>query len=240
MEAGCRDAQRRLTPTDARRLSEPEYRRGWNAFQEAPQAVISPSFDCSNAHEQVDRLICSLPNLAKLDAEVAASYNAAINRDPTRASYIKARQVDWWRARQECTKSPAPAACVENAFRSRIFELSSITTTTPRISEPAPPIPTNFLAPPLHQDFAEGGISMSENEGTFSNLSPFSLSGGSSNSAAENAAIVFKLVLIVIGGWTLYTKYKRHKRFQNNLKLAFAVAREEINRQSTALRIRRL
>ena len=36
IEAGCREAQRRLAPTDARRLSEPDYRKGWNAFQEVP------------------------------------------------------------------------------------------------------------------------------------------------------------------------------------------------------------
>ena len=29
---GCRESQRRLAPTDARRLSEPKYRQGWNAF----------------------------------------------------------------------------------------------------------------------------------------------------------------------------------------------------------------
>jgi hypothetical protein len=32
MEAACREAQRRLRPTDVRRLHEPEYRLGWNAF----------------------------------------------------------------------------------------------------------------------------------------------------------------------------------------------------------------
>ena len=32
-DAGCREAQRRLVPADARRRSEPDYRRGWNAFQ---------------------------------------------------------------------------------------------------------------------------------------------------------------------------------------------------------------
>lgn len=30
--AGCETAQRRLTPTDLRRRSDPEYRRGWNSF----------------------------------------------------------------------------------------------------------------------------------------------------------------------------------------------------------------
>lgn len=43
MEAACREAQRRLSPTDARRRSEPEYRRGWNAFQEAHQEVAAPT-----------------------------------------------------------------------------------------------------------------------------------------------------------------------------------------------------
>ena len=43
MEAGCHEAQRRLAPTDARRLSEPDYRLGWNAFPEAPQAASQPN-----------------------------------------------------------------------------------------------------------------------------------------------------------------------------------------------------
>ena len=41
--AGCREAQRRLGQSDARRLSEPEYRLGWNAFQETPQSVTVAS-----------------------------------------------------------------------------------------------------------------------------------------------------------------------------------------------------
>jgi hypothetical protein len=43
--AGCREAHGRLAPTDARRLSEPEYRSGWNAFEEpvaVPQAPPLP------------------------------------------------------------------------------------------------------------------------------------------------------------------------------------------------------
>ncbi len=43
MEAGCREAQRRLAPADARRLSESDYRFGWNAFQESPPAPVLPT-----------------------------------------------------------------------------------------------------------------------------------------------------------------------------------------------------
>ncbi len=38
--AGCREAQRLLAPSDARRHSEAEYRLGWNAFQGSPPAVV--------------------------------------------------------------------------------------------------------------------------------------------------------------------------------------------------------
>jgi hypothetical protein len=43
--AGCRAAQLRLAPVDARRRREPEYRLGWNAYQETPPvaAVAAPS-----------------------------------------------------------------------------------------------------------------------------------------------------------------------------------------------------
>ena len=36
--AGCRDAQTILTPSDRRRLSDPDYRRGWNSVTSPPDA----------------------------------------------------------------------------------------------------------------------------------------------------------------------------------------------------------
>jgi hypothetical protein len=53
--AGCREAHRRLDPSDARRHSEPEYRLGWNAFQEPPPATApqAPSQPASMRHPAV-------------------------------------------------------------------------------------------------------------------------------------------------------------------------------------------
>ena len=97
---------------------------GWNAFHEAPEAAAVPSFDCSTTNNIVDLVICATPTLSVLDAEMALVYKAAISKDPAHKSDTKNRQIDWWKHRQECARLSDPLACLENAFRSRIAELS--------------------------------------------------------------------------------------------------------------------
>jgi hypothetical protein len=42
-DAGCRAAQLYLTPTDARRSREPDYRLGWNAYQQTSASNVQPT-----------------------------------------------------------------------------------------------------------------------------------------------------------------------------------------------------
>jgi uncharacterized protein YecT (DUF1311 family) len=82
-------------------------------------AAARPSFDCSKAGTQVEKLICANPQLASADADLAILYKKAVaaSRDsvlPAQRAFVAKRNL--------CTT----AECVAEAYRSRYEELAAM------------------------------------------------------------------------------------------------------------------
>ncbi len=85
-------------------------------------AQHGPSFDCSAATGEVEELICDEADLAVLDRELSEAWSEAIDRLPE-PDEARAFQRGWIKGRDECWKSSDVAACVRDAYETRITEL---------------------------------------------------------------------------------------------------------------------
>ena len=69
-------------------------------------AKVSPSFDCRKATTEVEKLICSDDELAKLDVEMSKSYH----------TFMKTLDEEHYRSKlkkkQRACCLPSPAVCV--------------------------------------------------------------------------------------------------------------------------------
>jgi uncharacterized protein len=83
--------------------------------QQQPEA-IKPSFDCVKIQSHVLKLVCSTPELAELDVEMAAEYQLALGRASNTAS-LKQSQRAWIRKRNN---SNADIVGLHTAYRERI------------------------------------------------------------------------------------------------------------------------
>lgn len=83
----------------------------------------TPSFDCAAAASDVEKLVCSDPELAALDrrlAEVHARARAAPGADLAR---LAAELRGWAKGRDECWKSVERSRCVSEAYMTRTAQL---------------------------------------------------------------------------------------------------------------------
>lgn len=79
--------------------------------------AVTPSFDCQKASSLVETLICTHPDLAAADQQLAQLYrHAKSTRDP---NLLRKEQVAWLKRRNDCTTLP----CVESAYQERISAL---------------------------------------------------------------------------------------------------------------------
>ncbi|MEO7622242.1 MAG: lysozyme inhibitor LprI family protein [Gallionella sp.] len=88
---------------------------GWLLLASAQAA----SFDCGKAQSKVEHLICDNPEISKLDDDLSASYNAAL-QDQAQAKAIKQEQKQWLKERDICSD----ADCLEMVYRDRIADLN--------------------------------------------------------------------------------------------------------------------
>ncbi|MBR4127163.1 MAG: DUF1311 domain-containing protein [Alphaproteobacteria bacterium] len=95
--------------------------------------AITPSFDCAKAKTEVEKLICSDPELARLDREMANSYVAfmeTLDEDFYRKKLVR-KQHDWlgYRGKLSCFNSNKlkKTECLKNAYKRRIQNLSDWT-----------------------------------------------------------------------------------------------------------------
>ena len=91
-------------------------------------AQSGPSFNCGGALNPVEQAICRDPDLAILDREIAALYQAAQlgpDMDAGRQSELTARQRGWIASRDGCTSAPELSACVTAVYGQRIYELKT-------------------------------------------------------------------------------------------------------------------
>lgn len=77
----------------------------------------SPSFDCRKATTAVEKLICSNPDLSKLDVSLAETYKEAVSKDRS----VREDQRAWNREKNKC----ADVDCLKNAYEDRISELTN-------------------------------------------------------------------------------------------------------------------
>ncbi|MEO6113470.1 MAG: hypothetical protein ABIP07_03355 [Sphingomicrobium sp.] len=89
----------------------------------APAPASGPSFDCSGAWRDVERLICDDPRLAALDRTMAARYFRALKAaDPARAALLQQSGAAFIRDRNRCPD----AECIAQAYDERIAEIANI------------------------------------------------------------------------------------------------------------------
>lgn len=84
-----------------------------------PPEPVKPSFDCAKASNKVEKMICGSPDLARLDLQLVDAYRKAIASSADQAK-LKSEQIAWIKQSRAC----ADEACVAQAYRARIAELS--------------------------------------------------------------------------------------------------------------------
>lgn len=82
-------------------------------------AVHAASFDCAKAGTTVEKLICSHPNLSKLDDELDQAYKQALKREDVKQQVIVS-QRQWLKQERNVCRT---AECLEAAYAGRIREL---------------------------------------------------------------------------------------------------------------------
>ena len=85
---------------------------------------VIPSFDCTKASSVVEKLICSTPELAAADSEMAGVYKRAYAAHGPDSASIKQGQREFIAKRNLC----GTAACVSDAYRLRRAELAQLGT----------------------------------------------------------------------------------------------------------------
>lgn len=101
-------------------------------FAHEPAAA---SFDCSKAKARLDRLICANAGLSRLDEDLSVEYRKALTRARD-AAQLRSEQRSWLKSRNSCQD----AACLEQAYHSRIASLRPSADSTPA---PAPQKPAS-------------------------------------------------------------------------------------------------
>ena len=88
-------------------------------------AKVSPSFDCTKATTEVEKLICSDDELAKLDVEMNKSYHAFMKTldEKYYRNKLKKKQREWLKYRENLicfnTNNTKKITCLKNAYQRR-------------------------------------------------------------------------------------------------------------------------
>jgi len=75
-----------------------------------------PSFDCSKAHSQVNRLICATPELAAIDRKLGDDFNNTKYQAGIDAKALQSSENQWLR---QVRNSCADVACLRRAYAAR-------------------------------------------------------------------------------------------------------------------------
>lgn len=88
-----------------------------------PAATARPSFNCANARTRGERAVCADPDLAALDRQMASQYQRAVSGSPPAQAALLRRTRDRFLSyRDSCPND----ACIANAYRGRMREISDI------------------------------------------------------------------------------------------------------------------
>jgi uncharacterized protein len=81
----------------------------------------NPSFDCRQAGNAAERMICASPSLGRLDVQLAELYRTRVAQlQGPSGDGERRRQRDWIGARKQCLAS---SSCLEQIYKQRIAEL---------------------------------------------------------------------------------------------------------------------
>ncbi|WP_210529904.1 lysozyme inhibitor LprI family protein [Rubellimicrobium arenae] len=90
-------------------------------------AQDGPSFDCAKASTWGERLVCSDPELARLDRNLQARFEAALAaaqaQTPAALLDLRATQRGWIKGRDDCWKGLYPNECVRANYLHREAQL---------------------------------------------------------------------------------------------------------------------
>ncbi len=101
----------------------PPEERAADPPQPAAPTAASPSFDCRNARTRGEIAVCSSPNLAALDRQLAALYTQSVaTADGQRRSLLSQTRSRFLSFRDACRSD----RCVADAYRGRMREISDI------------------------------------------------------------------------------------------------------------------
>ena len=83
-----------------------------------------PSFDCTRASGESEKMVCSDPALAALDRELGDLFKTqAARRSGADLEALQAAQRGWVKGRDECWKAEDTQRCVREAYQTRLVEL---------------------------------------------------------------------------------------------------------------------
>jgi uncharacterized protein len=80
-------------------------------------ASLAASFDCTKASTDIEKMVCTDPDLSTLDERLGRLYQAATQTNPD----LKAAQQGWLRSQRNVCHD---TACLNQAYQQRITELS--------------------------------------------------------------------------------------------------------------------
>ncbi|MDR6419400.1 uncharacterized protein J2801_001651 [Paraburkholderia phenoliruptrix] len=115
--AGTASAVQETATVPASDATQPE------AVQTAPTAptAIVASFDCAKASSKIEKLVCSSPETASADKQLASVYRAAAAKSSDPAA-LKQQQREWLKERNACDD----ASCLLKTTEARIQALSAM------------------------------------------------------------------------------------------------------------------
>jgi uncharacterized protein len=94
------------------------------ALLSTPVFAAKPSFSCSKATHEIEKLICSNDELAALDVSLNNLYQAVLKNTPAAAQKrLKSEQIGWSKGRNDCWKEDDKVACTRDSYQARINEL---------------------------------------------------------------------------------------------------------------------
>ena len=92
-------------------------------------AGVFPSFDCAKATTEVEKLICSDDELAKLDVEMNKSYHAFMKTldDDFYRNKLKKKQREWLKdiTKAPCFSGTDKISCLKNIYAFRVQQLTN-------------------------------------------------------------------------------------------------------------------
>jgi len=87
----------------------------------AANTACAASYDCDKASTKVEKMICTDPELSKMDEKLGSSYHDAL-KTVSNPFALRLQQRKWMKLRNQCTDK----SCLEAAYQGRIDEIIAI------------------------------------------------------------------------------------------------------------------